>query len=109
MKMKHTAANSKSILSVTARVDLFAFHRVLRRFPPCLTTADEKRSCCNSGVINEFLSHVVISSTVVLGPWHQGWSTRSPIDLKIAGSFDSLMLTPGLMLFLVPVLHHVRL
>lgn len=45
---------------------------------------------------------------MVLGPWHQAWSTGSTIDLKIAGSFDSLMLTPGVALLLVPVLHHVR-
>lgn len=43
MKMKHTAANSKSILSVTARVDLSASHRVLRRFPPCLAAFNHSR------------------------------------------------------------------
>lgn len=42
-------------------------------------------------------SHIT-STTVGLGLWHQGWSTGFPIDLKIAGSFDSIMLTPGLAL-----------
>lgn len=90
MKMKHSAANSKSILRVTARVDLSASHRVLRGFPPCFAAFNHSRwkekllqQWITGEVLQEFLSHVAVITSVVLGPWHRGWRTGSPIDLKI--------------------------